>query len=561
MIKEPFDHFADYSIFFRPDLCLSVDVPDSLTIEKPSLKPFYSIVLLGLSVIIFLRSMIFMGIFPSVPLISVPYKRMASIDSLFFIFAFLTVLQSVYGECDTGYSGDNCQYGFSVECGRYLSEDDHLECTEISSGRYAAECESGYYFDESTLSCVLDSGLECSAYIDGNYMCIFEDGGDAPELGCRVEWYGDTCDDMFSVHIPDQIFREKGCEAYGYADALCDLTEFEMATFSGSIDLGYMNIKTFEGAQKLINISEFYCHFTDITSVAPFSALSQLYSLHPYQTDDTDYSTNVYDISSLYVMNRLYYVDIAGNESIYDISVLFRNIGIAMLPVANTDYTIARIPICRSETDTEYQTFLSAVFATFDTNSSSLDQYYLPNSCPLNDDAGNTPYYCDPDTYDQCPSVVLNEVYNSLDGVDSKECAFIAKEGDSGECYTVHDDELRTYLSDETNSCLTADDIETNGIISVATLRSALTCTSLSLSDIVSYSSNISDVTELTTLQGLEYATSLTSLTLDGYDLSGDTNSNAEYDKLVVQILAKAVSYSNDYGSIDSGLTSLSVSG
>ncbi|GKT36458.1 hypothetical protein ADUPG1_009423, partial [Aduncisulcus paluster] len=49
--------------------------------------------------------------------------------------------------------------------------------------------------------------------------------------------------------------------------------------------------------------------------------------------------------------------------------------------------------------------------------------------------------------------------------------------------------------------------------------------------------------------------------TVDGYDLSGDTNSNSEYDRLVIQILAKAVTYSNSYGSVDSGLTTLSASG
>ncbi|GKT22114.1 hypothetical protein ADUPG1_004490, partial [Aduncisulcus paluster] len=86
-------------------------------------------------------------------------------------------------------------------------------------------------------------------------------------------------------------------------------------------------------------------------------------------------------------------------------------------------------------------------------------------------------------------------------------------------------------------------------------MRNDLTCTSLSLPSIAT-DRGIS-LNSITTLQGLEYATSLTSLTLDGYDFSGDINSNAEYDKLVVQILAKAVTY----GSIDSGLRILSASG
>ncbi|GKT28294.1 hypothetical protein ADUPG1_000562, partial [Aduncisulcus paluster] len=648
MIMESFHHFVDRAAFSLQKVCVPTDVHDTTTVEKPPLYPSCLLSFLGLSITILLKSMIYMGSFQSIPFLSAPSRRISfPINSLLFFFALLTMLQSVHGECDVGYSGDNCQYGFSVECGRYISESDHLECNEIYSGHYAAECESGYYFAESTLSCLEDSSSQCSAYIDGNTMCYYEEHALSPTTACRVAWYGDSCDDRFSVYIPDQLFRAKGCEAYGYDDEQCDLTEFEMATFTGSIMLENISIKTFEGAQNLINISEFYCDFTDITSVAPFSALTQLVSFHPYKTDDTTYSTNVYDISSLYVMNRLYYVDITGNESIYDISVLFRNIGIAMLPVANTDYTTARIPICRSETDTQYRVFLTSVFPTFDTNSSSLYQYYLPNSCPLNAVAGeyycdpgtedqcpsvvlnevynsldgvdskesmlpvaNTDYttaripicrsetdtqyrvfltsvfptfdtnssslyqyylpnscplnavageyYCDPGTEDQCPSVVLNEVYNSLDGVDSKECAFIAKEGDNGECYTVHDDEIRAYLSD--NGCLTSGGIESNGVISIASLR-VFGCATLKLSDIVTDSSNISDVNEITTLQGLEYATSMLGLYIDGYDLSGDTNSNAEYDKLVVQILAKTVSYTNDYGSIDSGLLFLSVSG
>ncbi|GKT30982.1 hypothetical protein ADUPG1_005710, partial [Aduncisulcus paluster] len=75
----------------------------------------------------------------------------------------------------------------------------------------------------------------------------------------------------------------------------------------------------------------------------------------------------------------------------------------------------------------------------------------------------------------------MNEVYNSVDGVNEKQCAFIAKEGSSGECYTVHDDSIRQYLKDQ---CLSTSGVESNGVISVATMRSVLTCTSLSLPSI-----------------------------------------------------------------------------
>ncbi|GKT16252.1 Acidic leucine-rich nuclear phosphoprotein 32 like protein, partial [Aduncisulcus paluster] len=496
-------------------------------------------------------------------------------------------IDGMVDELETYFSATSIAITYSdqvCKCSASVSSADHQVCREVYPGRWAVECWHGYYLDKASGSCVAvcDSGYEydtssetcvtAASSVDDAIRCqvcerhstmmpVLEEDATSITCGCRTGWSGDDCDSYeFQLYIPDDNFRTSVCEAADYAEGtLCDISEFEMAGID-QILVYETSFSSLEGSEYLINTTYFLFKNTDISSDVPFSCLNQITQLYFQHTDDT-YDVDVDDINSIFGLNRIYYFAIFGNSNVYDISVLYMSISMMGYMIANTDYSVSRIPLCRSESDDDYISFISSIFPIHNTTTTYKDQYYLPNSCPLNDDAGNTPYYCDPDTYDQCPSVVLNEVYNSLDGVDSKECAFIAKEGDSGECYTVHDDELRTYLSDETNSCLTADDIETNGIISVATLRSALTCTSLSLSDIVSYSSNISDVTELTTLQGLEYATSLTSLTLDGYDLSGDTNSNAEYDKLVVQILAKAVSYSNDYGSIDSGLTSLSVSG
>ncbi|GKT15149.1 hypothetical protein ADUPG1_004079, partial [Aduncisulcus paluster] len=102
----------------------------------------------------------------------------------------------------------------------------------------------------------------------------------------------------------------------------------------------------------------------------------------------------------------------------------------------------------------------------------------------------------------------MNEVYNSVDDVNEKQCAFIAKTSGSVAtedltCYTIHDDNIRAFLSDPTNGCLSASDIESNGVISVSTMRSKLSCSSLSLSEIVAESSSLSSVNEITTLQGL----------------------------------------------------------
>ncbi|GKT28189.1 hypothetical protein ADUPG1_000492, partial [Aduncisulcus paluster] len=347
-----------------------------------------------------------------------------------------------------------CDGYLSNECSMYISEDDHLECNEVYPGRYAAECEDGYYYDQGEYSCVEDTNTDCPSDMNDNQMCVKTADGDVITSDCRSAWYGDDCNQLYSVHIPDTLFRGKVCDAISNSDPLCDVSEFEMAAISGIFYSYSSHITTFEGAQ--------------------------------------------------------------------------------------------------SEDDNDYWTFITTVFPIHE--STNKDKFYIPNSCALNnvDD-----YVCDSETYPtQCPSIVLNEVYNSVDGVNEKQCAFIAKEGSSGECYTVHDDSIRQYLKDH---CLSTSNVESNGVITVATMRNDLTCTSLSLPSIAT-DRGIS-LNSITTLQGLEYATSLTSLTLDGYDLSGDINSNAEYDKLVVQILAKAVTYTNDYGSIDSGLRILSASG
>ncbi|GKT28165.1 hypothetical protein ADUPG1_000475, partial [Aduncisulcus paluster] len=264
--------------------------------------------------------------------------------------------------------------------------------------------------------------------------------------------------------------------------------------------------------------------------------------------DDCDQLYQVYIPDELF---REKVCDTAG----YDITVdplcdvtEFEMAGISGQFYSNSSH-ITSIEGAQSEDDTNYWTFITTVFPIHSSNNK--DKYYIPNSCPLNTDPGNSPYNCNTSNA-SCPSIVLNEVYNSVDDVNEKQCAFIAKEGSSGECYTVHDDSIRQYLKDH---CLSTSNVESNGVISVATMRNDLTCTSLSLPSIAT-DRGIS-LNSITTLQGLEYATSLTSLTIDGYDLSGDINSNAEYDKLVVQILAKAVTS----GTIDSGLRILSASG
>ncbi|GKT36864.1 hypothetical protein ADUPG1_009755, partial [Aduncisulcus paluster] len=488
------------------------------------------------------------------------------------------------------YSDQTCH------CSASVSSADHQVCREVYPGRWAVECWHGYYLDKASGSCVaacasgyvydtasatcvssssaVDDAIRCQV-CEGHstMMPVLEEGNSSITCGCRSAWYGDDCDSYeFQLYIPDDNFRTFVCEAADYAEGtLCDISEFEMAGISGEFSLPTDDpVSSIEGAQYLINLDMFEFDNSPVSYSSPLASLSQLNYVNWRDSSlSAEMRKDLEDFTSLYSHHRYWKGYCFGDANRFDISIIFKNIGIKTFDLANNNQSLYN-PICRSEDDTEFWTFISAVFPILNANEPTHDIYYLPNNCPLNDDPGNTPYYCDPGTEDQCPSIVLNEVYNSLDGVDSKECAFIAKEGDNGECYTVHDDEIRAYLSESTNGCLAAGAAESNGIISVATLRRGLLCSSLDLSAIVAYGS-ISDVNEITTLQGLEYAqgtlssgggmVGLTSLNIDGYDISGD-DSISEYDRLVVQILAKAVAFtysdSETTHNLDSGLTLLS---
>ncbi|GKT35248.1 Acidic leucine-rich nuclear phosphoprotein 32 like protein, partial [Aduncisulcus paluster] len=497
----------------------------------------------------------------------------------------VTDLQSKFTNLSTLiYSDQTCH------CSASVSSSAHQVCREVYPDRWAVECWNGYYLDESTGECVEACGSQ--GYSSGacvgtpisddmilsvcanhpTMMPVLAEGGTILTCGCRAAWRGDNCDELYKVYIPDEQFRKDICYFATYGSVLCDISEYELASLQGE-PMSYGSINTsYEGAEYLINIDGFYTRNELTTSIFPVAKLEQLIKLYFYNDNSTvpSNSMDIHDFDSLYPLHRLQQLAIYGNERIYDISVSFRNISMNFLEISDTSYSVSTLALCRSESDEDYWSIITTIFPVHDTDSDAMSQSYLPNSCPLNEE--NT-YSCDPTSYPtQCPSFVLNEVYDSTADTPVKKCASIAKTSGSVEtedltCYTIHDDMIRNYLKGVSSGCIASeDDIESNGIISVATLRSKLECASLSLSDVVSYSS-VSSVNDITTLQGLEYAQGvdsdtdtpigLTSLTLDGYDLSGDINDNAEYDKLVVRILSKAVTA----GDIDSGLTHLSVSG
>ncbi|GKT27934.1 hypothetical protein ADUPG1_000294, partial [Aduncisulcus paluster] len=157
-------------------------------------------------------------------------------------------------ECDTWYDDASCSTlvpVYSPECDRTFTIDDHLECNEVYPGRYAAECEDGYYYDQGEYSCVYDTNTDCSSDMDDNQMCVKTADGDVITSDCRSAWYGDDCDQLYSVHIPDKLFRGKVCDAISNSDPLCDVTEFEIAGISGTFYSYGSHFTSFEGAQFL----------------------------------------------------------------------------------------------------------------------------------------------------------------------------------------------------------------------------------------------------------------------------------------------------------------------
>ncbi|GKT32427.1 hypothetical protein ADUPG1_006591, partial [Aduncisulcus paluster] len=310
-----------------------------------------------------------------------------------------------------------------------------------------------------------------------------------------------------SVDIPDDNMRAALCRSIGSEDD-CSPSEFDLAQIT---DFAGKNssISDIEGSEYLISINSFDISNNEITSLEPISNLGQISKLYIQTTDLSADPMDITDSNAyLNYSNRFSSVYLFGNPNIFDISVFYKSMGMLSFALSNSSLSIY-IPLCRFELDTPFWTYFSNIFPLHDPNFSK-DEYILPNNCSLNSNIGNKPYNC---YGSQCPSIVLNEVYNPLSG--EKECASISKEGSNGECFTVHDEYLRSYL--RSNCGVSA---EANGVLSVASLRSTATCTSLSLSDVSS------DLSLITTLQGLEYVQGLdsevnniglTELHLDGY--------------------------------------------
>ncbi|GKT21382.1 hypothetical protein ADUPG1_011890 [Aduncisulcus paluster] len=216
-------------------------------------------------------------------------------------------------------------------------------------------------------------------------------------------------------------------------------------------------------------------------------------------------------------MARLFSVNLPGGTYSNDISSFYRNVDLTKLSTHDDDYYI---PLCRVEDDSQFKEYLGSVFP----HMAFALMDYLKNDCPLNPTDSNN---CN--GVANCPSLVLNEVYNAYSESAALECNEIAKKDvSSGSlvCYTVHDDNLRSYLKKTY-----LDISEDNGIIAVGSIRSRVT----GRFDMYNVTGGYGPVS---TLQGLEYATSLSYIELESYDLSGNSQLSA-YDQTVVKILAR----------------------
>ncbi|GKT35566.1 hypothetical protein ADUPG1_008701, partial [Aduncisulcus paluster] len=321
--------------------------------------------------------------------------------------------------------------------------------------------------------------------------------------------------DPYQVYIPSSDLRQQLClVSWDDYFITCDISKYEIADIYDCLDISNMqNLYDIEGLQYFISGAGIIAENTQISNIQPLSNLTQLYLLNiqlssPYYSPHT--LTNMSDLQNL---SRFAQVYIGGGSLLNDISSLYRNVGMYELRTAalssisnyfSTSYLSS--PICRAESDAEFYSFLHDVFpAHYYSNSSDLNPLFLYNSCPIgsNSCAGVA----------DCPYITRNEIYNNNVSPPQKQCSSIAKTyylNDDLICYTVHDDNIRSYIID------TYPDIaESTGMISVASIRSTVSG-SLNLStDVITPYGNVSS------LQGLEYATGLTELNLDGYDLSG----------------------------------------
>ncbi|GKT19906.1 hypothetical protein ADUPG1_011597, partial [Aduncisulcus paluster] len=273
-------------------------------------------------------------------------------------------------ECDSGYIGDACStlvVTYSSDCARSFTIEDHMTCQEVSSGH--------------TLS-------QCSSYIDGHRMCVLpDDGSTAPSLGCRSVWYGDECDDMYSVHLADLALRKEVCSLLTSGDGLCDVSAFDFAATSFDLSINdAADITSLIGLSDCLNVSSVSLSSLSVTSVSVLTSLRQVVAMSLIALDTRTSmidSTAILSLSPLQSLSRLQTVSVYDNKHLFDVSVLYRNISLSALYISDTE-TGEYIPLCRSEDDETYWTYISTVYPVHESDSSLKARQFLATSCPLN---------------------------------------------------------------------------------------------------------------------------------------------------------------------------------
>ncbi|GKT27800.1 hypothetical protein ADUPG1_000191, partial [Aduncisulcus paluster] len=363
-------------------------------------------------------------------------------------------------------------------CSMPVSFSNHQVCRQVSSGRWNVECWKGYYYDETTKSCIEASSSTNLSYCESNYR--LQAVNDSGTCECRSSWYGTECNDMYSVNIPDKALRNSLCTQIGSSSG-CDIPMSLLANISGSFSIPSSTIDL-TGVEYLIGISEIVLNSPNLTNTTPLSKLSQLVNIVGYATDNFVYALDHLDLFSV---GRLTGSTIFGGY-LNDITPFYRSISMHHFETSWVDGSHNyRSPICRSEQDNVFWDFLSDVFPLLGnvTSGYSLSWDIMPNNCPFS--LSLTPYVC---AGAYCPSLILNQIYNI--STESIECAAIAYQ-DGSICHTIHDPYLRTILVNSSS------DITLNSsIVTVDTLRQ---------SSLATLSIGTSDWSNVTKLQGLEY--------------------------------------------------------
>ncbi|GKT27361.1 hypothetical protein ADUPG1_013792 [Aduncisulcus paluster] len=276
-------------------------------------------------------------------------------------------------------------------------------------------------------------------------------------------------------------------------------------------------IYSFDGIKYLISVSGL--EFTDLKTQY-CKEIGQLPQLTTLTLGVGRSPLQIRDFRILFSLNRLKEVSLYGHQLLFDISFLYQNIGIKKLSLSSEDMLN---PICHAESSKDLEVYFKKVFPLLGSTSS-----LTTNSCSLPrkiDAKGKKTSSC---SGEECPNLSLNEVISVFPAPEHKRCSYIAKEGPQGQCFTIHDDLIRSYLSRSCNI-----QKENNGILSVASLRTATKCNSLSLRSVTHSVSKIESLRGLEFMQGSN--TGLVKLDLTGYKLK-------KRDFNVIQLLAKHVS-------------------